>query len=132
MFQEPGVFIISSKWYAERKSSIDEESKRFIITAAKLIKDQLNQQNNSLNEYPTIADVDRMKARLPPLLLCLWHELILDEVKQVSIAGSSTGDKTWEIHVTCYVWCWSRDGHKVQVEMVDKSLVEVRIFCFIR
>jgi len=83
--------IISSKWYSERKSTIDEESKRVMITAAKLIKDHLNQQNNSLAEYPTlaeIADVNRLKARLPSLLLCLLQELISYEVKQVSTAGS--------------------------------------------
>ena len=87
-FADTNKYIISSKWYEERKESIDDEAIRIIKMAAKLIRADIRDSQYDASIYPstdTINDVGKGKEWLPARLQCFLEEIIPSEVKQVSI-----------------------------------------------
>jgi len=84
-------FIITSKWYDEKKEDIGEESERIVAAAAKLIKAQINQMKSNTDLYPTsssLTDLAILTDWLPPLLKLLIKTLLADELKQLAIGNA--------------------------------------------
>jgi hypothetical protein len=87
-FKDMASDIINAKWYEDRHADLDDESRRVVSAAAKLIKDDIRRQSYSTDFYPDTGDVgDAAKGRswLPVLLQHFMQELVTDEVKQVTI-----------------------------------------------
>jgi hypothetical protein len=53
-FRDMASRIINEKWYTDRKESVQGESERIIILAAKLVKAQIRETMYNRNEYPTV------------------------------------------------------------------------------
>ena len=87
-FKDMASYIINAKWYQEREEKIEDESKRLVLAAAKLLKDDIRRKRYDTGVYPEAHDVGNIvegKDWLPPLLGYFLQELLLDEEKQVSV-----------------------------------------------
>ena len=51
-FKNMTIYIINEKWYEKRQINVDDESKRIVITAAKLIREEIRNIKLSLDSYP--------------------------------------------------------------------------------
>ena len=83
--------IINEKWYANRKDDINEERDRIILTAAKLINQEIRDAKFNTDIYHTetnICDVKEGTECIPKSLLLLLKKLIPSEIKQTSIGQS--------------------------------------------
>ena len=49
--------IINEKWYEKRQINVDDEAKRIVITAAKLIQEEIRDAKLSLDSYPNKDDI---------------------------------------------------------------------------
>ena len=54
-------FIINSKWYAERKEDIIEETERIVTAAAKLIRSEIRETKYSKDFYPSSSHITDRK-----------------------------------------------------------------------
>ena len=75
-------------WYTNRSANSNEESKRIIRTAAKLILAELKSTTFGTSTFPCnemIKDINYNKEWLPELLRTLVESLINNSLKQVSI-----------------------------------------------
>ena len=63
-FKDMASYIVSDTWYAERKEDINDEAKRIIKTAAKLVKNNIKESiisnTNSSCTYPTTEDAEKI------------------------------------------------------------------------
>ena len=87
-FQNVAKRLINDKWYSDRESSVEKESQRIIDTAAQLIKAEIRKAEFPLGVYPTdffIRSQENVKGWVPPLLLSFLQQLIVDELKQISM-----------------------------------------------
>lgn len=87
-FKDMASYIINAKWYQEREEKIEDESRRLVLAAAKLLKDDIRRKRYDTGVYPEAEDVGNIvegKGWLPPLLGYFLQELLTDEVKQVSV-----------------------------------------------
>ena len=50
-------YIINEKWYEKRQINVDDEAKRIVITAAKLIQEEIRNVKLSLDSYPNKDDI---------------------------------------------------------------------------
>ena len=50
-------YIINEKWYEKRQINVDDESKRIVMTATKLILEEIRNLKLSLNSYPNKDDI---------------------------------------------------------------------------
>ena len=83
--------ILSDKWYSERNSNLDVESRRVIIAAAKLIKAQIRESQYSCEHYPLtkqFSSLPRAKEWVPELLSCFMENVVHDSLKAVAISHS--------------------------------------------
>ena len=51
-FKNMANYIINEKWYEKRQINVDDEAKRIVITAAKLIREESRNLKLSLDSYP--------------------------------------------------------------------------------
>ena len=56
-FRDMASYIISDKWYNDRKADEAEESHRIILSAAKLIREKIRAMAYSKSEYPSLEDI---------------------------------------------------------------------------
>jgi len=78
-------FIINDKWYDDRNHDPEQESKRIVTMAAKLIVSEIRSMPCDLETYPTISDM-RASDTTPPLLHLLLRNMISSQMKQFTIA----------------------------------------------
>ena len=53
-------YIINEKWYEKRQINVDDEAKRIIINAAKLIREEIRNIKLSLDSYPNEDDITNL------------------------------------------------------------------------
>jgi len=83
--------IIHDKWYDEREKTVESESQRIVIAAARLIKASILEASYSVDEYPpnsTLKDPELLKECVPELVKIFMEKLVNDELKQVAIGHS--------------------------------------------
>ena len=71
--------IISDEWYQKRNSDSEDDSKRIVLTAVKIILNELRAKKYDLEIYPSnedISDVDKNKEWLPMYLRIFMEGLI--------------------------------------------------------
>ena len=56
-FKSMANCIINEKWYEKRQINVDNEAKRIVITAAKLIQEEIRNVKLSLDSYPNKDDI---------------------------------------------------------------------------
>ena len=87
-FKDMTSYIVSDTWCAERKEDINDEAKRIIKTAAKLVKNNIKESiisnKNGSCTYPTIEDAEKI-GWLPELLRYFLSLLINQRLKVESI-----------------------------------------------
>ena len=87
-FKDMASYIVSDTWYAERKEDINDEAKRIIKTAAKLVKNNIKESiisnTNSSCTYPTTEDAEKI-GWIPELLRYFLSLLINQRLKVESI-----------------------------------------------
>lgn len=87
-FENMAHRIVSDKWYNERKANVDDEAKRIIETAAKLIKSDIKQfllSNCDPGAYPSIEEAE--KANWIPDYLRLFLSLLIQSKLKVESIG---------------------------------------------
>ena len=52
-FENMVSYIINEKWYEKRQINVDDKAKRIVITAAKLIREEIKNLKLSLDSYPS-------------------------------------------------------------------------------
>ena len=80
--------IINDSWYNRRKGDIEEERDRIILTAAKLIYQDIRNVNFDMNFYPNvedISDIEKGAKLIPRSLRLLLSKLVPNKIKQVGI-----------------------------------------------
>ena len=87
-FKDMASYIVSDTWYVERKEDINDEAKRIIKTAAKLVKNNIKESiisnTNSSCTYPTTEDAEKI-GWIPELLRYFLSLLINQKLKVKSI-----------------------------------------------
>ena len=79
--------ILSEKWYKEqRKENVEDESKRILKTAAKLIREAMRNFDHSTSTYPSTDDIRDTENHVPELLEFFVNEMVRSPVKQNSIS----------------------------------------------
>ena len=53
-------YIINEKWYEKRQINVDDEAKRIVINAAKLIREEIRNIKLSLDSYPNEHDITNL------------------------------------------------------------------------
>ena len=53
-------YIINEKWYEKRQINVDDEAKRIVINAAKLIREEIRNIKLSLDSYPNEDDITNL------------------------------------------------------------------------
>ena len=88
-FKNMTIYIINEKWYEKRQINVDDESKRIVITAAKLIREEIRNIKLSLDSYPNkdnITDsINENSCWKPNLLNTLLSYVVPEAVKRSSI-----------------------------------------------
>ena len=87
-FRNMAKYIINDKWYSEKKEDIDDEAKRIVTAAAKIIKAEIRERKYDSNSYPTTDDIAndvRNKKWIPHHLQTLLSIIVPSELKQTSI-----------------------------------------------
>jgi len=77
-------YILSDKWYADRKVNAADESRHITEAAANLIKADIHEENYTTNRYPAMDDMhnlDSLTQWMPPLLLLLMQKLLSNQVR---------------------------------------------------
>ena len=59
-FKNMASRIISDEWYEDRRTSIEEESRRVLVAAAKLIKAEIKGVKYGTDTYPLITDLNNL------------------------------------------------------------------------
>ena len=80
-----------TKWHSEKKENIEEEAKRIVCAATKIIRAEIREKTYDVKSYPTnedIANVNRGKEWVPHYLQTFLKIIIRSELKQNSIGHS--------------------------------------------
>lgn len=80
--------VLNDSWYEGRKTNAEEESKRIIQTAAKLLLMELRNCNFGCSTYPTnevIGNIQCNKECVPFLLRTLLESLLNNTLRQANI-----------------------------------------------
>ena len=85
-FRNMANTIITDKWYEDKNSNIDDEAKRIVTTAAKLIKSQIEEKNYSADFYLSTEKISDLKGQMPSYLNLFMETLFPCEFKQSSIS----------------------------------------------
>ena len=83
-------FLLNEKWYSDRMCNMEDESKRIVKAAAKLIRGEILAQQYSMDTYPSTGDInDKTSSKwVPPLLHQLLSGLVRDGVKCFAISNA--------------------------------------------
>ena len=87
-WKKMAAYIINDKWYEDRCRSVDEESERVIIAAAKLIKFAVKEMECDMSKYPTcqsFASKEDATNWIPPLLQKFMSTLVSADIKAVAL-----------------------------------------------
>ena len=57
-FRNMSKCIVNDKWYAERDSDIDNESRRIVQAAAKLVKSEIHESLFETDHYPSNSHIE--------------------------------------------------------------------------
>ena len=85
-FRNMANTITNGKWYEDKNSNIDDEAKRIVTTAAKLIKSQIEEKNYSTDFYLSTEEISDLKGQMPSYLNLFMETLFPCEFKQSSIS----------------------------------------------
>ena len=80
--------MINDQWYADRSADPESEMERIVLSAAKIIKAKIKEQEYDMEKYPSdeqIGSLEKGRSWLPKLLLDFLKTLIKSDTKQVSI-----------------------------------------------
>jgi len=87
-FHEMCSYLISDKWYADRKADPAEESVRIVRTAGKLIASAVHDLKLCTDQYPTSDDMSGSTADsghwIPGLLQMFMKELVSSSTKHTA------------------------------------------------
>ena len=92
-FRSMANYVLHRTWYAERKENVEDEAKRIVEAAAKLIRTQLQSIIYHADIYPSDEDIQNMEKGLnllPPLLLLMLKTLVPNVKQQISIGQCIT------------------------------------------
>ena len=88
-FKNMANYIINEKWYEKRQINVDDEAKRIVITATKLIREEIRNIKLSLDSYPNKDDItdsiNENSCWKPNLLNTLLSYVVPETVKRSSI-----------------------------------------------
>ena len=87
-FRNMTNFIVNDSWYKSRNKNAEEDSKRVVVTAAKLIVNELRSTTFRSESYPDteqISDLNKNKGWLTENLRLFMETLIKNPLKQCSI-----------------------------------------------
>ena len=87
-FKNMTEFIVNDKWFSERKKDSDDEAERIIVTAAKLILNNIRSAKFNCEFYPTKEDIEscgKGKEWLPDYLKLFLENILKHPLKQASI-----------------------------------------------
>ena len=84
-FHDMCSFIISDKWYEERKANQIDDTERIIKTAAKLIAAQIREIEDDMKQYPIIDDNVNESKFVPPLLSLFLKSIVSSNLEQISL-----------------------------------------------
>ena len=87
-FKDMASFIISDRWYTERKSNARDECHRIFRSAAELQKEEIRAMPYSKDSYPAVEDYHDVKSAkqfLPDGLSVFLDCLVSDELKSVAL-----------------------------------------------
>ena len=88
-FKNMANYIINEKWYEKRQINVDDEAKRIVITATKLIREEIRNIKLSLDSYPNKDDItdsiNKNSCWKPNLLNTLLFYVVSETVKRSSI-----------------------------------------------
>lgn len=88
-FKNMASSIINEKWYADKERNIDDESRRIVVAAAKLIRAQIREMDESVASYPTtdaFSNCETAKKWIPTLLSAFMEQVVGAELKRVAIS----------------------------------------------
>ena len=80
-------FIVNDKWFSERKKDSNDEAERIIVTAAKLILNNIRSAKFNYEFYPTREDIENCekgKEWLPDYLKLFPENILKYPLKQAS------------------------------------------------
>jgi len=90
-FEHLAKRIINNKWYAERNEDCEDESRRIITLAAKLLAASVREVQYEKDAYPlseTLKDPQKVKEWMPDLMQLFLENVVKDVRKQVAIGHS--------------------------------------------
>ena len=93
-FQNMVGYLVNDKWFLDRKKDIKEEAERIVLTAAKIILNDIRSSDVDNQWYPTnevIEDCKKEKEWLPTHLRLMLESIIKYPVKQASIGQAIVG-----------------------------------------
>ena len=80
--------ILNEKWYSNRKDNVTDERDRMILTAAKLIYQEMREMTCNTRYYPSeeqVRNIDKGAKILPRTLQIFLEKMIPDKIRQASI-----------------------------------------------
>jgi len=83
-FRNMASYIINDKWHSERKENIEEEAKRIVCAAAKIIRAEIRGKTYDTQFYPSnedIANVKKSKEWIPHYLQIFLKTIVQTELK---------------------------------------------------
>ena len=92
-FREMASFIISDQWYEDRKRDQVQETERIMVTAAKLIREEIRARNYSKTQYPNhhdLGNVELCRDFLTPSLTKFLTTLMGRDLKYIGIGHAIT------------------------------------------
>jgi hypothetical protein len=86
-FRDMCSFILSDKWYSDRKTNVHVESERLVRSAAKLIAAQIRDTTYDCSKYPTASEIHvEENSLVPPLLQSLMSILVPVKLKRAALS----------------------------------------------
>lgn len=87
-FKGMAEFLVNDKWFVNRKLDTDDEAKRIILTASKLILDNIRSAKFNCEQYPTREEIESCEKGiewLPEYVKLFLDNIIKYPLKQASI-----------------------------------------------
>ena len=89
-FKNMANYIVNEKWFNMRNSNMEKEVERIVLTAARLIREEIRNISFETKNYPDADDIkesisEKSKWK-PPLLNIFLSSLIPNEIKKSSLS----------------------------------------------
>ena len=87
-FKDVVNYIINKKWYDERNNNVEQEAMRIITTAAKLIRQEIQNIHLDTEYYPTTQEIKESTQQnkwCSPLLRMFLSKVVPNEIKQAAV-----------------------------------------------